>query len=91
MHQTPWLAKSWSHLSKQLITSEQVDNETVERITSSSLYISTRQHDANVQSEAYELAALAQQETNRDLALKYAQRSVMTAPWRMNAWQTLTI
>ncbi|KAG1145173.1 hypothetical protein G6F37_001194 [Rhizopus arrhizus] len=91
VHQTPWLAKSWSHLSKQLITSEQVDNETVERITSSSLYISTRQHDANVQSEAYELAALAQQETNRDLALKYAQRSVMTAPWRMNAWQTLTI
>ncbi|RCI03355.1 Superkiller protein 3 [Rhizopus stolonifer] len=89
INKTPWLAKAWTRLSKHMISSDQHDEETVERITSASLRVSARQHDANVQSEAYQMAALAQ--SNHQTARKHAQRAVVTAPWRLNAWQALTI
>lgn len=71
-----------------IMTSEQ-DAKVIERVASSSLIISKRKHDANTTSEAYEYAALAQ--NDRDLAQKYAQKAVITAPWRLNAWQALTL
>ncbi|CEJ03839.1 hypothetical protein RMCBS344292_17814 [Rhizopus microsporus] len=89
IHQAPWLATVWSRLCKQMIMTSEQDAKVIERVASSSLIISKRKHDANTTSEAYEYAALAQ--NDRDLAQKYAQKAVITAPWRLNAWQALTL
>lgn len=49
-----------------------------------------RSRTAEAQSEAYENAALAQKAKNPTLSYKYAQRSIISAPWRLSAWQCLT-
>jgi superkiller protein 3 len=61
-------------------------------MTSSTLVISSnRSRTANAQSEAFENAALAQKaKGNISSSKKYAQRSVISAPWRLSAWQSLT-
>lgn len=58
-------------------------------MTSSTLAISSnRSRVANQQSQAYEFAALAEKDTS--ISKKLAQRSVVSAPWRLSAWQSLT-
>lgn len=61
-------------------------------MTSSTLVISSnRSRAANAQSEAYENAALAEKaKKNIPSSKKYAQRSVISAPWRLSAWLSLT-
>ncbi|KAI9266008.1 hypothetical protein BY458DRAFT_512826 [Sporodiniella umbellata] len=89
IHKTPWLAQSWARLSKHMIESSQHDAQTTERITLASLRISAGQYDANLKSEAYQMAALGN--SDRKEARKQAQRAVVTAPWRIYAWKALTI
>lgn len=84
VHQTPWLASVWARLSTRTVDT----NHTSKSIISQScLVVSGKSHTANSQSEAYEYAALAEQDVTT--SKKYAQRAVMMAPWRLNAWKTL--
>ncbi|KAI7899235.1 uncharacterized protein BX663DRAFT_521900 [Cokeromyces recurvatus] len=85
VHQTPWLGLVWSRLSKEMVDN---DHSIKQVIASSSLVMSHKSYIARLQSEAYEYAALA---NNQDQAKskKYAQRSIMMAPWRLDAWKTL--
>jgi hypothetical protein len=84
VHQTPWLASVWARLSTRSVNT----NHTSEKIISqSSLVVSGKSHTANSQSEAYEYAALAEQDVVK--SKKYAQRAVMMAPWRLSAWKAL--
>lgn len=81
VHQLPWMASVWSRLSTHLV---KMNHDTKERMTSSTLVISSnRSRTADAQSEAYENAALAHH------SKKLAQRAVISAPWRLSAWQAL--
>ncbi|KAI9468081.1 MAG: hypothetical protein EXX96DRAFT_591852 [Benjaminiella poitrasii] len=85
VHQTPWLGLVWSRLSKEMVVSNHPDKEI---ITASSLVMSRKSSVARLQSEAYEYAALANHK-DQAKSKKYAQRSIIMAPWRLNAWKTL--
>lgn len=75
------MASVWSRLSTHLV---KMNHDTKERMTSSTLVISSnRSRTADAQSEAYENAALAHH------SKKLAQRAVISAPWRLSAWQAL--
>lgn len=56
-------------------------------VCDSSLAITSQSDSANLKSEAYEYAAKA--EENISNSRKYAQRAILIAPWRINAWKTL--
>jgi superkiller protein 3 len=84
VHQTPWLASVWARLSIQTVN---MNHKSQKIISQSSLVVSKKSHTANSQSEAYEYAALAEQDTEK--SKKYAQRAVMMAPWRLSAWKAL--
>ncbi|KAI9360280.1 hypothetical protein BD770DRAFT_385224 [Pilaira anomala] len=92
VHQTPWLASVWGRLSTHVVKSSNDSNELLTKtMTSSTLVMSlNRSRTAEAQSEAYENAALAQKAKNPTLSYKYAQRSIISAPWRLSAWQCLT-
>ncbi|KAG2200071.1 hypothetical protein INT47_007716 [Mucor saturninus] len=87
VHQTPWLAGTWSRLSTRLVSS---NDKTAKIMTSSTLVIaSNKSRTAEAQSEAYENAALAEKD-NIPASKKLAQRSIISAPWRLSAWMALT-
>lgn len=87
VHQTPWLASTWSRLSTRLVSS---NDKTSKIMTSSTLVIaSNKSRTAEAQSEAYENAALAEKD-NMTASKKFAQRSIISAPWRLSAWMSLT-
>jgi hypothetical protein len=81
IHQTPFLASVWSRLSTRLVQLEGDCNT----MTSSALIMTcaSKSRTAQEQSLAYENAAISSG------SIKKAQRSVMTAPWRLSAWQVL--
>ncbi|KAG2232766.1 hypothetical protein INT48_001120 [Thamnidium elegans] len=90
VHQTPWLALVWARLSSHLVNSALGDDLT-NTMTSSTLVMSlNKSRTANAQSEAYQNAALAQRAKYPIASYKCAQRSVISAPWRLSAWQCLT-
>ncbi|KAI8982528.1 hypothetical protein BDB01DRAFT_851026 [Pilobolus umbonatus] len=86
VHQHPWLASSWANLSKHIVHSAQTRD--MKTIISSSLVMTSKSHTVESQSEAYEYSALADS-TDASIAKRYAQRAIMTAPWRIEAWKTL--
>ncbi|KAI8975433.1 hypothetical protein BDF20DRAFT_606329 [Mycotypha africana] len=92
VHQTPWLADVWRQLSKTIIkrSNESITNDSSKTIiTTDSLTMSSKSRTANSQSEAYQYAAVAEKDPT--LSKKLAQRAVMTAPWRVSAWEALVI
>lgn len=83
VHQTPWLALVWARLSKHLV---KLNDPKMNTMTSSTLVINKQKsHTADSQSEAYQYAAISTKDK------KFAQRAVLTAPWRLSAWKTLKI
>lgn len=80
----------WARLSSHLVNSALGDDLT-NTMTSSTLVMSlNKSRTANAQSEAYQNAALAQRAKYPIASYKCAQRSVISAPWRLSAWQCLT-
>jgi hypothetical protein len=81
VHQTPWLALVWARLSKHLV---KLNDPKMNTMTSSTLVINKQKsHTADSLSEAYQYAAISTKDK------KFAQRAVLTAPWRLSAWKTL--
>ncbi|KAI8341483.1 hypothetical protein BC941DRAFT_510688 [Chlamydoabsidia padenii] len=82
VHQLPWLASLWSRLGSETVKDE--DNKDKDTLTSIALVMNHQQQStADQQAEAFENAALTSQSKHQ------AQQAIFTAPWRLQAWQTL--
>ncbi|ORZ18014.1 hypothetical protein BCR42DRAFT_412963 [Absidia repens] len=85
VHQSPWLASLWARLgSKATKTMDNEAGKNKDTLTSVALVMTRQQQSSSeMQAEALENAALIKH------SKRQAQRAILTAPWRLQAWQTL--
>ncbi|KAI9489583.1 hypothetical protein BDB00DRAFT_842592 [Zychaea mexicana] len=98
VHRLPWLAGLWSHLASDVLeyrdtsVTSCASARTKNAVSLSALTMTSNSKTATADSkaEAYEHASQAsladQDETS---AKQHANRAVMIAPWRVNAWKTM--
>ncbi|KAI9271925.1 hypothetical protein BDA99DRAFT_534395 [Phascolomyces articulosus] len=93
VYRLPWLSGLWNHLASNLL--EFPDNNTAatkNTITLSALTLTnhSKTTTADAKAEAYEHAAQASLADENEVSAKQAaNRAVMIAPWRANAWKTV--
>lgn len=85
VHQLPWLAPLWARLGSNVTKNmDDQDTKNKETLTSVALVMTQQQQStADVQAESLENAALVSH------SKRQAQRAILTAPWRLQAWETL--
>ncbi|KAF7726139.1 Superkiller protein 3 [Apophysomyces ossiformis] len=86
VHQHPWLASLWARLGKELCK----DPVTGLSVSSAAVAIMAGTKDPSDLAEAYQHAAAANSQ-NPDIAKRCAQKSIILAPWRVTAWQSLAM
>ncbi|KAI8329610.1 hypothetical protein EDC96DRAFT_489511 [Choanephora cucurbitarum] len=84
VHQTPWLSLVWNRLCTHLV---KIGNGQ-KMISASALIMSAKSNTADAKSEAFEYAALTEDQ-DKAVSRKYAQRAILMAPWRLSAWKAL--
>ena len=84
IHQMPWVAALWARVATDALINDHVPLADKKVLAQSAVILAKEQHaSAPMQSQAYQDAALADQSSI------LAQRAILTAPWRVEAWNAL--